>query len=235
MAEAVPTTTDQATIAAATTGVEAPKEYSISFADGKVYKDTDPAKLASEAEKRYNSLYPEYEKLKGENANFRAQAEKMAGVQPANGGFDAAKYYSIWATDPIQADAYKRNFDPEWQKGLKAVEQSQFDRNVSIFCDKHPEFKPTQENAASLAKVCDQLYPGMNVLNPDQIEAAHLKAVQEKYYTVEQVGGNVPETPQKPPVPPANTTTANTQTINPEKLNQADLRAYIEAEAAKQK
>lgn len=228
-------TTNQAVVQEATQGTT-PTEYSYTFADGRVFKDTDPAELAKKVGSRYDELFGHTKTVERENAQYRNIIEGIKSQNTAHektNGFDQAKYYEMWANNPIEAQRYANQYDPEYQQAVQKLQQTEWQNQGAIFKENNPDFPVTDEAIGKLASVADELYPNVEVLTAKQMEATWAYAKQHNLIEVSKVEEK-PAVPQPPPVAPKATTSQPTQAVDPYKMTQDELRAFIESEAAKQ-
>lgn len=226
------TAANQQVIDQATTGVTAPatqqpSEFTHKFADGRTISAATQGELLAKVADRYDHLYSHTETLKGENAQFRQSVAQLAtGQQPQTNGFSQEKYLEMWTKNPLEANQYLNAHDPTINAAVNQLEQIQWQQQAGQFREANPDFKMTTDNINHLSRVCDQMFPGTKVVTAVQMEAAHLYCQKQKLYGE----GTVTQTTQAPPPPPPPGTGTDTQGApDITKMDQAQLRQYIES------
>lgn len=219
-------TPEQQVVQQATTGQE-PQKYEYTMADGTRFEADSPAKLMEMVGNRYDHLWQQNKKVETENKEFRQNLANLVNPQPTN-GFDQKHYYELWAQDPIKAQTYANQFDPNYQQAVSQLEQMQWNAAAQNFRVANPDFSVNDENIAKLNTLCSQLYPNARVLTAEQMGAAHAFAKNIKLYEVQPVTQNTP------PPPPPNPSSPQQQAVDPLTLTQEQLRQYIEEQAQKQ-
>jgi hypothetical protein len=223
------TAANQQVIDQATTGTSTAAEFTYTFPDNRVYKAPTQAELLEQVGNRYKELYGHAETLKQENAQFRQSVSQLVNGQqtPQTQGFSQEKYLELWTKNPLEANQYLNAHDPTINAAVNQLEQIQWQQQAGQFREANPDFQMTTDNINHLSRVCDQMFPGTKVVTAAQMEAAHLYCQKQKLYGE----GTVTQTTQKaPPPPPPTSSGADTQgapDIN--KMDQAQLRQYIES------
>lgn len=225
----VTTPQDQQIIQQATTGTSTPPtEFSYTMADGQTYKGATPQEVMEAVGKRYDQLYGHKQKLETENAQYRQVVQSLPGQTATQaGGFDQQKYWDLLVNNPIEAQSYLFQHTPEYQDVRQNIEAQQWQTNAAQFRTSNPDFAVNDENITKLNTLCQKLYPNASVLSAEQMSAAHAMAVRNKLYEVQTV------TPTPPPPPPNSGITQDNTAPDVNKMDQQQLREYIEAETAK--
>lgn len=234
MADAAQTTAADATIVQqATTGTTTPTEFTYTFPDNRVYKAATEKELLDQVGNRYKELFGHAETLKEENAQFRQSVAQLAtGQQPTTQGFSQEKYLEIWTRNPVEAQQYVNQHDPQYTSAVSKLEQIEWQNQTGAFLAANKDFPMSETNTATLSKVCDQMFPGHGVISAAQMKAAHLYCNSEKMY-----GEPTMTTTATPPPPPPQGSSSTTANGAPDigKMNQQELRQYIESLEQQQK
>jgi hypothetical protein len=226
MPEATATTAaEKQVVNEATTGT-APQEFSYTFKDGRTIKDTTQEGLTNQIAKRYDDeLYPHFETLKAENAQFRQSVSQLVNGKQTESGFSQEKYLDLWTKSPVEAQQYLNSHDPTITTAVNQLEQIQWQQQTQAFREANPDFAMSRENINLLSNVCDQMYPGLKVINAMQMEAAHLHCQKHKLYGET----TVTQPTQKVATPPPPQTSGSSHENAPDytKMDQNQLREYI--------
>lgn len=199
-----------------------PQKMSWDAPDGKHYEGS-PEELFKIASERYNNLYPQYDTLKSENAQFRQQQELIAqatrGQEPPSDKFSNQKYWELMQTNPLEAQRYANQFDPEYQRAVTDLRVTRQNQEAAIFKASNPNFEANEANVEKLAQICNNLFPNSEVLTAQQMTAA--------YAYMSKQAPKPAETTTAPPVPPASTVSGTQTTPDWMNMNQDQLKAYI--------
>lgn len=228
MAEANVTNAAEAAIVQQATTGTTPTEFTYEFPDKRVYKAASEKELLEQVGNRYKELYNHAETLKGENKTFRESVAQLATGQPqtTTQGFSQEKYLELWTRNPLEAQQYVNQHDPQYTSAVSKLEQIEWQNQTGAFLAANKDFPMSETNTATLSKVCDQMFPGHGVISAAQMKAAHLYCSSEKMYGEP----TVTNTATPPPVPPQGGSTTNVNgapDIN--KMDQQQLRQYIES------
>lgn len=210
--------------ASPTTPASEPQKLTWDAPDGKHYEGSaeELFKISSE---RYNNLFPEYSKIKSEAQLAREQLELVQqatqGVapQPQNGGFDNQKYWQLMQSNPLEAQRYANQYDPDYQRAVTDLRNTRQNQEAAMFRAEHPDFDANEANVEKLAQVCQELFPGSDVYSSRQISAAHALAFAASQKQEPR--------PNQPPAPPAAGSSMPSGTPDISQMDQNQLRAYI--------
>lgn len=207
------------------TTVAEPQKLTWDAPDGKHYEGSaeELFKISSE---RYNNLFPEYDKIKGEAAKAREQLEIVQqatrGQEPEPDKYNPQTYWSMMQADPLKAQQYLNRFDPEYQRAVVDLRATRQNQEAAIFKGAHPDFDAVNEvNIDKLTAMCGQLFGKQDVYTALQLDAAHALAFRQKESTT------VSTTTVPPPPPPG--TSGSITAPDYTKMTQPELAAYIQS------
>lgn len=209
--------------AASTTAAAPVQKAKWEFADGKVYEAENPEQLLEMVGKRYNDLYPEFQRIKDENSTLKQQATTGIEAAPeAEDKFSDKKYFELLSTAPLEAARYATSFIPEYQSAVSDLKQMRQVQEANAFRAMHPEFKQDAAEVDKLAQTCRSLYPNQETVSAQQMSAAYaLIHFKPQESTVSQ-----PTNPN-PPIPPNQSASVAAPTKPVADMTQQELAAYI--------
>jgi hypothetical protein len=206
------------------TTVAEPQKLTWDAPDGKHYEGTaeDLFKISSE---RYNNLFPEYSKIKNEAQQAREQLEI---IQQATTGrsqvpedqFDQQKYWQLMQNNPLEAQRYANQFDPDYQRAVTDLRTTRQNQEASIFKSEHGDFDANEANVEKLARTCQELFPKTDVYTARQMSAAYALIAGTKPSQHTTPAGT-------PAIPPAGSASQATGAPDITKMTQDQLKAYI--------
>lgn len=217
--------TTPATPTTAAQTVEPKQKAKWEFADGKVYEADSAEELLQLVGKRYNDLWPEFKKVSEENqALTQAQQQiiEEATKGKEEGQFDSKHYFELMAQDPLKAQKYANEHDPDYQKAIAELRSIQQIQQANAFRAEVSDFKDDPSEVEQLANACVALFPGSDVFTKDQMKAAYA------FTHFRASPGEEPAKSSSPPKPPRGSAGQVPSPINPDAMSKEDLRKMIE-------
>lgn len=177
-----------------------------------------------------------------ENASRRIHelSQQVPQVQPKPADqYDPAKYYEIFAQDPLKAQQYLDSFNPNVQRAMKVAEQVEDYAISNAFQQACPDFPQGDPRAADA--VVEMAGKIMAAYNTDKLTVpvmvmAHHECVKQNIYpaVTPQIVSNPTPTPGTPPPPPPSSTSGSEQPVDPWAMTTEKLKEYINSQQGRQ-
>jgi|TARA_R100001086_G_scaffold174763_2_gene96081 hypothetical protein len=121
----------------------------VKLSTGQVYRGANQQEVIDQLVKAQENASARI-KEQGDSINAMQQVRQPEVQQPKEGEFDKTHYWTLWADDPMKAQAYQNGFDPTQQELRNVAEQNRKRGELDNF-KATVGWQPTPQEAASFA------------------------------------------------------------------------------------